>query len=351
MSKLILDCDLMKTPNSGLYHYCLSLGQHVNQVLEERGEEHMKFYVPTAEAQTFSKRDTIVEQPNHKFLKPFLWDCKVWHAPFQAGRIIPKTKKIKVVLTVHDLNILHQNLPIEEQQKGIKHLQELINRADAIICISEFCKNDVLKNCDIKGKLLYVIYNGVNDLQHPALLSTSYQPKFPFLFAIGFINQKKNLHVLLPLLTQNKDMELLIAGRLDEPAYIADMQRQAEEMGIKDRFHILGPVSEGEQAWYLKHCMAYVHPSLAEGFGLPVVEAMSLGKPLFLSNLTSLPEIGGEAAFYFQNFEPEHMQQVYVNGMRKYSENGLVEKIIERSTYFNWQQNAAKYVEVYYSLL
>jgi glycosyltransferase involved in cell wall biosynthesis len=351
MSKLILDCDLMKTQNSGLYHYCLSLGQHVNQVLEEQGRDHMKFYVPPAEAGTFSKKDTIVEVPNHKFFKPFLWDCKVWHAPFQAGRIVPKSRSIKVVLTIHDLNILHQNLSVEEQEKGVAHLQELINRADALICISEFCKNDVLKNCDTKGKPLSVIYNGVNDLQHPALNASSYHPQFPFLFAIGFINRKKNLHVLLPLLEQNRGMELLIAGRLDEPEYIADMQRQAEEMGIRDRFHILGPVTEEEKAWYLKNCTAYVHPSLAEGFGLPVVEAMSLGKPLFLSNRTSLPEIGGEAAFYFENFEAEHMQQVYASGMKKYSENGLVAEIIERSSYFNWQQNAAKYVDVYNALM
>jgi hypothetical protein len=68
MSRIILDCDLMKYRNSGLYYYCLNLGLHVNQLLDESGSEHMKFYVPPAERTTFKgSSDTIVEQRYHKF--------------------------------------------------------------------------------------------------------------------------------------------------------------------------------------------------------------------------------------------------------------------------------------------
>ena len=352
MGRIILDCDLMRFPNSGLYHYCLNIGHYVNQLLEELGKEHMKFYVPQAEAHTFAKKDTIVEKPNHKIIKPFLWDCKVWHAPFQLGRILPKkNKSIKVLLTIHDLNFLHEGKSLEEQKNTQAHVQSLINRADAIVCISEFSKSDVMQHCTVGDKPIYAIHNGTHKVGEAKLQAESYKPVKPFLFGMGYVNQKKNYGVLLPLLEQNTELELIVAGRLDDPEYIKNMKQEAEVKGIADRLHILGPVSEGEKAWYLKHCTAFVHPSLAEGFGAPVVEAMLFGKPLFLSNLTSLPEIGGEAAFYFHNFEPEHMQQVFKEGLSKYGQNGMVEKIIARGQQFNWGEKAVEYLEVYQSLM
>ena len=350
MNKIILDCDLMQYPNSGLYYYCLNLGVYVNRLLVENGFR-MKFYVPRREKFSFgSPSNTIVEERFHRFFKPFLWDCKIWHEPFQGGRIVPFNKQIKVLLTIHDLNSLHEGKPLKEQNKSLAHTQKLIDRSNAIVCISEFCKQDVLKNCDVKDKPIYVIHNGIHGLQPPQLHATSYKPSLPFLFGMGYVNRKKNFHVLLPLL-QNRDVELIIAGRLDEPDYMERMLLEAKQKGVIDRLHIVGPVTENEKAWYLKNCVAFVHPSLAEGFGAPVVEAMSFGKPLFLSPLTSLPEIGGDAAFYFHTFEPEHMQQVFFNGIKEYSKNGLEHKIIERAKQFNWEQKAVEYLQVYKSLM
>ncbi len=121
-------------------------------------------------------------------------------------------------------------------------------------------------------------------------------------------------------------------------------------MDVSDRLHVLGPVNEAEKAWYLSNCMAFVHPSLAEGFGFPVVEAMTIGKPVFLSNKTSLPEVGGDVCFYFSSFEQDHMQQGFREGMECFKINGLSEKIKERGKIFNWEKSAEKYLEVYRSL-
>jgi glycosyltransferase involved in cell wall biosynthesis len=122
-------------------------------------------------------------------------------------------------------------------------------------------------------------------------------------------------------------------------------------LGVADRVHIPGPVPEEDKAWYFKNCESFLFPSLAEGFGAPVVEAMTFGKPLFLSNRTSLPEVAGDVAFYFRNFEADHMRQVYYEGMKEYGRNGLREKIIARGSDFSWERSAAKYVEVYKSMM
>ena len=119
MGRFILDCELMKTRDSGLFYYCLNLGNAMNEILREEGKKTVKFYVPSREADLFNNpTDVIEEKPWHKFFKPFLLDCKVWHKPFQGGRLIPGDKKrIKLLLTIHDLNVIHQDLPEKEKEE------------------------------------------------------------------------------------------------------------------------------------------------------------------------------------------------------------------------------------------
>ena len=351
-NRIILDCDLMKFPNTGLFHYCLNLGNYVNELFDEAGEERMRFYVPPAQAHWFKDQQLVIkESRHHKFFSPFLWGCKLWHAPFQSGRVFPMNNpSIKVLLTIHDLNALHEDLPRDVQERSVAHTQKLINRSNAIVCISEFCKSDVLKFCEVGNKPVYVIHNGTHAVGDPSLNKMSYKPSRPFLFGMGDVNRKKNFHTLIPMMAANQ-FDLIIAGRLAEGDYIEQIQNEAEALGIRDRVHILGPVTEGEKAWYLQHCLGYVHPSLAEGFGAPVVEAMSFGKPLFLSHLTSLPEIGGDVAFYFKSFDSDHMSEVLYDGLQYFQKNGLSQKIKERSTHFNWKEKAKQYRDVYHSLL
>jgi glycosyltransferase involved in cell wall biosynthesis len=354
MKKIILDCDLMRHPNSGLYHYCLNLGKYIQPLLEQDRSARMSFYVPPSEATAFGAGARhIVEKKNFwNFFHPPLHNCDIWHAPFQSGRIVPDKKKnphTKVLLTIHDLNPLHEGKPLEEQRKSLAHTQSLIDRSDAIVCISEFCRNDVLKNCDVKNKKLHVIHNGIHKVHAPQMNGSSYKPSRPFLFGMGYVNTKKNYHVLLSLV-KDESIELIVAGRLDEPDYIESMKKQAAAMGVSDRLHLLGPVSEGEKGWYLENCLAFVHPSLAEGFGAPVTEAMQLGKPLFLSSLTSLPEIGGDSAFYFSSFDGEHMREVFYTGMQRYDKENMSAIIKKRAVYFDWNKKAKEYLEVYRSL-
>ncbi len=351
-TKIILDCDLMRHPNSGLFHYCLNLGNYVNRHLKKQDREPVHFYVPEGGDGNFENPETCITEKkwHHRIAKPFLWDCGIWHAPFQSGRILPmRDKKIKVLLTIHDLNCLHEDKPAKERRLSLLHTQKLVDRADAIVCISQHCKKDVQENLDTHGKKIFVVHNGTHHVNIPPPAPAGYRPSGPFLFTMGYVNRKKNFHTLVPLLRDNT-MELVVAGRLDEPDYISNMKEKAEALGVMDRLKILGPVPEADKAWYLENCMAFALPSLAEGFGAPVVEAMVFGKPLFLSNRTSLPEIGKDVAFYFHSFDPEHMQSVFQSGMKEYQRNGLAQKIKQRGNDFTWEEKAAEYCRIYYSL-
>ncbi len=353
MPKIILDCDLMRFKNSGLYHYCLNLGTYVKRLLDKEGLDGISYFVPQAERASFgADAKCIVEKKIHqKIWKPFLRDCDIWHAPFQSGRVFPAGhKRIKVLLTIHDLNCLHEGRSLKEQKDSLHRTQQLINHSHAIVCISYHCKKDVLENLDVKNKPVHVIHNGTHHVITPPAKPTGFLPAKPFLFTMGYVNRKKNFHTLIQLLKDNQ-YELVVAGKLDEPDYVQKMQALAEKAGVADRLHILGPVPEKDKAWYLKNCSAFLMPSLAEGFGAPVVEAMAFGRPLFLSKLTSLPEIGGDVAFYFDDFGGEKMQHVFKEGMINYQQNGLADKIKNRGKDFIWEDKARDYVKLYRNLM
>ena len=176
-------------------------------------------------------------------------------------------------------------------------------------------------------------------------------PKGKFLFSIGVITMKKNFHTLLPLIQQDDDIELLIAGRDDDTEYLHYLLESARKLGVEHRLKVLGSITENEKAWYYENCYAFTSPSMAEGFCMPVAEAMSVGKPLFLANKTALPEIGGNVAFYFSDFKPSQMKQTFKKGMMLYKEMNMSDAIKRRGADFCWEKAAKEYLDVYRSLL
>jgi glycosyltransferase involved in cell wall biosynthesis len=148
---------------------------------------------------------------------------------------------------------------------------------------------------------------------------------------------------------QHNRYELVIAGEF-QGDYFKRIQEQAARFGVSSRVKLLGPVDERDKYWYYKHSMAFVFPSLAEGFGIPPIEAMHFGKPVFLSDKTSLPEIGGDVAYYFRSFEPTEMQQAFESGMNHYQEQCPAEMIRQHASIFNWRTNAEEYMKIYRNL-
>jgi glycosyltransferase involved in cell wall biosynthesis len=320
--------------------------------MADPGSEQLTFFSPAnALAAIGNSNKAIIQNSLQKFYMPSTNAYDIWHATYQNTDYLPvRNKKIKVILTIHDLNFIYDDKKsAAKKQKYLKHLQNNIDRSDVIVCISEFSKNDVMRYCKTGDKPVHLIYNGTNILTVPTLSPQSYVPLKRFIFSIGELSRKKNFHTLLPLL-KNNDVELVIAGRCDDSAYLNFLFDSAHKTGVEKNLHILGMISETEKSWYFKNCYAFASPSLAEGFCLPVTEAMSVGKPLFLSNQTALPEIGGKVAFYFPDFDGNNMQHVFFNGMNQYKEKNMQHIIKEHGSGFCWEKAAGKYLEIYRSL-
>lgn len=345
--KIAFDAERMKYPYTGLFEYCLQLGEALRQTAAEN--DRLAFYMRGEDEKFFSGNIEGLKQKSlHKFLFPTFKGIDVWHTTYQTSWCMPKDRKIKKVLTIHDLNFLYEKASLRKQQHYLKKVQKNIDRADHIVAISEFTKKDILENLKTHDKPVSVIYNGCVLQTFPNYSNDLISAALPFLFSLGTVIPKKNFHILAPLL-QGNQYDLIIAGKADEN-YKQQILAEAEKYGVSSRIKIIGPVSNEDKYLYYKHCKAFLFPSIAEGFGIPVIEAMSFGKPVFLSTRTSLPEIGGSLAYYFEHFEPSHLQEVFKRGMAHYQETEPALKIIAHAAQFTWEKSAAAYWQIYKSL-
>lgn len=339
---VIIDCEKMKYPNTGLFFFCDMLARAI--IDENRGEFDLGFYVPERYAgrwgnSFYYKKKNLLDKI--AVISPAR--CRLWHTTFQLAHYVPCNGKI--LLTVHDLNFLYEKNE-HKQKKYIRKMQKLVDRADRIVAISEFTKNDLIEHIHTGDKKIDVIYNGCN-LYRGEIRQPETVPTGDFIFAIATVLPKKNFHVL-PCLLQDNNLELIIAGNKSD--YVDVIIDEARRYGVENRVKIIGPIDESVKHWYFKHCKAFAFPSIAEGFGLPVIEAMAYGKPVFLSRHTCLPEIGGDYAYYFNtDFDRTLMQEEFRKGLDDYyaNEQAKAEAIRNHARQFSWANAARRYLDIY----
>jgi glycosyltransferase involved in cell wall biosynthesis len=276
--------------------------------------------------------------------------CALWHATTQFPRYLPLDQRVPVILTIHDLNFLREK-PAEICRRNLRSIQTFVDRASAVTTISHFVAAEIRQHLDLRQKPLRVIYNGLIADDYPDTVRPTFMDDRPFLFAIGDIVRKKNFHVLVNLMTRLPQYRLIIAGNNATP-YAEDIRQSAARSGLGDRVFLSGIASDATRYWLYKHCTAFVFPSFTEGFGLPVIEAMRFGKPVFVSDTTSLPEIGGPLAFYWPSFDTDAMHQVFKTGMATFSSDPKYPAhLAARAKMFSWDTAAAEYMALYAQVL
>lgn len=352
MEKSILfDAERMKFPHTGLYHFCLHLGQALKQRATDSPDIRLTYYTPKGKTFFGSDAEYLAQHSLHKFLRPSVSKYKLWHSTYQLSHYLPRFHQTEVVLTIHDLNFLHEGKAATKQQKYLNALQQNIDRASSIVSISKFVQTEITEYMNIGNKPIHVIPNGctINEQilpQRPSRIPIT----APFFFSIGTVARKKNFHVLPALLVEN-DYQLVISGIFQDEKYKEEILLEAKKLGVLDRVLLTGPVSEAEKYWLLKHCALFCFPSLAEGFGLPVIEAMYFGTPVFISKETSLPEIGGDDAFYMDSFDFEELAKQTTAILHKLSTMDVATNLRKRASQFNWDTAADSYWRIYNDIL
>jgi glycosyltransferase involved in cell wall biosynthesis len=346
--KILATFDSMRYPNTGLYYFGKSLSRALMRQNNDRFDLRLFLHKTTHEFDA----DPIEKEYYKKYQKFFYFNpnnIDLFHFTDQTARLRSnKVKSGKKILTIHDINQMHENMADKERRVYLKKLGDRINPCDRIVTISNFAKNDVLNYFPQAAAKISVIYNGADKLVLKPGHQPAYFPKKPFLFSIGIVSAKKNFHVLPALLVGN-DYELIISGILTP--YQENIMTEAKKFGVESRVKLTGTISEDDRAWYYANCKAFVFPSIAEGFGLPVIEAMHFGKPVFASTKTSLPEVAGDAAYYFNTFDAEDMQATFSDGLQHFDQNNMAAKVMTHAAQYNWDSTAQQYLQLYHDVL
>lgn len=341
---VLVTFDSMKDANCGYFSFGKGLGDAL--IHENKGNFKLKFYLFKHTQYLFNGLVDLIylSRLDRLFFKGKN-DFDVVHLSDQTCRLRPGKVNAKKIMTIHDMNKVHLKFSRPHRIKVyLKKLGKLISKCDKIVCISEFVANDVKHYFPEAAHKVSVIYNGADKLIANDNHQPAFKPTDKFLFTIGLLSVQKGFH-LLPALLKDNNFELVISGK--ETGHKERILEEAKKYNCLERVHITGPISDDDKAWYYKNCSAFLFPSVAEGFGLPIIEAMHFGKPVFLSKFTSLPEVGGDAAYYFDSFEPEHMHKVFTDGMKDFVQRDRIKEMIEQAEKFSWNIAAKQYLKLY----
>lgn len=345
MAVITLDVEKMKRLHSGLGQFCLHLSK---EIIAQDDKDTFCFYIDKSQVDNFGEKYIYIT--NSKMDRYIGVDAQsdLWHCMHQEPKYFPRNKNSKLIMTIHDLNFLDKYSGMKREKK-LKRLQQIVNKVQGIAFISEHTKKVAFKNLTIPQVPNKVIYNGVALGSEEEICPEFVKSERPFLFTIGIIGEKKNFHVLVEAMKHLPEFDLYICGN-NSSDYAVKIRRLITEHNLGGQVYLPGEISEGEKKWMYTNCSSFIFPSLSEGFGLPVVEAMNFGKPLVLSNLSSLPEIGGEQAYYLDDFSPVEISQKIRKAINEDSKSKK-EALIKRALKFNWKNSAQEYLNLYKQVL
>ncbi|MDO6738428.1 glycosyltransferase family 1 protein [Wenyingzhuangia sp. 2_MG-2023] len=358
--KILIDLERLRYFNSGIANVFRNLAIGLSEIKEVE-QKGIFLFGPLEPVNSLKTRFSVVKRrSSYKIIPLHTFRYNIIHTSHQLSSYFHyKSPRQKKVVTLHDLNFLHENISEKKGKKELKKVKRNIENADVIVCISEFTKNDLIENKHLfsfcKEPQIKVIYNGVRFPESKKIYDLgkyTYLKNKKYILNIGVLFPKKNQLSLIRMLPFiDEDLVLVVSDQ--NACYMKKIQSEIDFLGMSHRVHFCENISEEVKCGLIQNCTSLCQPSKAEGFGIPIIEAMSFGKPVFLSKLTSLPEVGGDVAFYFNNFKTKHMVDVYKKGMQDYEETkeAFSQSLISRAKKFDYKTMAYQYYEVYKSLL
>lgn len=278
-------------------------------------------------------------------------DVAIYH-PTYYMKGLKQNRKVPIVITVYDM--IHELYPNQfiDSWFVIKAKKKAISMANAIIAISENTKKDLIKIYDVPESKIKVVYLDsslqLSNFMSIEWLKKRYGLKHPYILYVGDRHTYKNFKVLLNSYVNHfsDDFDLICFGG----GKFKTNELKNINNGIKNRIIQLNG-SDNLLASLYKHAFCFVYPSFYEGFGIPPLEAMSMGCPVIASNTSSIPEVVDDAAILFN----PHLKNELIDAIETlYDEskrNDLIKHGFKQKKKFSWDKMANETLDIYKSIL
>jgi glycosyltransferase involved in cell wall biosynthesis len=282
----------------------------------------------------------------------------ILHCP---AHVLPLFYSQKTVLTIHDLAFKLFPKAFKWQNRFyLNFIVPLsIKKADRIIAVSKNTKKDIIEEYNIDSNKIKVIYNGVNEkyreIRDEIIINKvkeKYKLPKKFILYLGTLEPRKNIKRLIKAFNKVKksDTKLVIAG--GKGWLYDDIFELVKTLNLENEIIFTGYVDEEDIVPLYNAATVFVYPSLYEGFGLPPLEAMACGTPVITSNVSSLPEVVGEAAITIDPYNIEDISSAIrkVLNSEKLKEN-LSKKGIQQSKKFSWKKTTEETLNLYREII
>jgi len=289
---------------------------------------------------------------NRLYKKPI----DLFYAPFFAG--IPQVGWKKQVVTIHDLAFIkfpdHRGKNISHYY--LKRTKQAVKKSQKIIAVSQATKKDLINLLHVKSEKIKVIYESVDKIFHRQKIPKTFLKRYPytkndFILSVCTLEPRKNLsrlvkaYATLPYAVQKK-FKLVLVG--SKGWNIDELYKNILDLNLKDKIILPGFVSDEDLAYFYNAATIFVYPSLYEGFGLPVLEAMACGLPVITSNASSLPEVAGKAAILINPYKEEQIALAIRKVINSDNlQRTLRQKGLLQAKKFSWKKAAQETVDLF----
>jgi glycosyltransferase involved in cell wall biosynthesis len=373
-----IDCRTILNPKigerAGVGHYTYYLVKNLLK-LDKRNEYVLYFDWRVQDTREFEQKNVKIKHfpfsQYNKFL-PFAYShmlitaylmkegLDIFHSPITS---LPLTYPKKSIVTVHDLAIYKNPAWFPGQIFSTKLLvPQSLRKADRIIAVSQSTKKDLKEIFNVPDKKIKVVYEGAVVNRIPVKSKnldslTKFKIGSKYVLFIGTLEPRKNLislvrafKIFLDASPTHSAYQLILAGAKGYKS--EDIFSAIKSERLSKQVKCIGYVTQNQKIDLLKKAFCFAFPSSYEGFGLPVLEAMALGTPVITSNISSLPEISGQAALLIN---PEKEQEI-ANAFKKLANNdklreAMKKKGVRQAEQFSWVRCATETMKVYESLV
>ena len=308
------------------------------------------------------------------------WLYRLWHrfhvplrAEWLTGKIDlyhspdyvlpPLNSSLPAVLTVHDLSFVHH--PEAFEQPLLRFLNNAvprsIKRATHVLADSAASKEDLQKVWNIPEAKISVVYSGVSPHFHPVIGKKALQDTLqkynlvdkPYVLSVGTLQPRKNYEMLVrafrPVSEETPHTLVIVGGK----GWMYDqIQVEVNRLGLSNRVQLLGFANDADLPALYSGAALFVFPSLYEGFGLPLLEAMACGVPVISSDASSLPEVTGEASIMLSPDDQEGWSREIIDLLEDPDRRTeMVAAGFLQARRFSWQESAENVIKIYRKLL